>query len=101
MPASRAPALGEPSRGLSRRQPRDGSHWDGAHAPRRRGGGEASLIGSPVQRERPAGIGGGAPQSTLEPVRDLTGERIANKYESLAAHQFQQRQQYAGYEQLV
>ena len=56
VPASRAPALGEPSRGLSRRQPGDGSRWDGALAARRRAGGEASLIGSPLQRERPAGI---------------------------------------------
>ena len=56
MPASRAPALGEPSRGLSRRQPGDGSRWDGALAARRRGGGEASLAGCARQRERPAGI---------------------------------------------
>ena len=56
MPASRAPALGEPSQGLSRRQPRDGSRWDGALAARRRGGGEASLAGCARQRERPAGI---------------------------------------------
>ena len=56
MPASRAPALGEPSRGLSRRQPGDGSRWDGALAARRLGGGEASLIGSPLQRQRPDGI---------------------------------------------